>query len=96
VFPNREIVQPTVVEVDSFNVWKVRAFLVIQLTLPQDEAFALWQTQWANLYEEGSTSRKIIEDIVQNYYLVNIVENNYVSGDIFAIFDVVVKNSTQK
>jgi hypothetical protein len=27
---------------------------------------------------------------------VNIVENNYVSGDIFAIFDVVVKNSTQK
>jgi len=75
VFPGKEILQPTVVERDSFLVWK-------------DEAFALWKT-WAALYDEG-TSRKIIDNIIENFYLMNIVDNNYVSGDTFAIFNHVI------
>ena len=38
VFPDKEIVQPTIVDASSFRVWK-------------DEAFELWVKQWASIYE---------------------------------------------
>lgn len=78
VFPGREIQQPTVVDVGSFLVWK-------------DEAFALWQSQWVTMYEEGSESRKLLDDIVNSYYLVNVVDNNYIDGDIFTVFNEVIE-----
>jgi len=74
VFPNREILQPTIVDPESFVVWK-------------DEAFALWRSQWATLYEEGSPSRRVIDSVTDTYFLVNIVDNNFINGDIFAIFN---------
>eukprot|EP00761_Pharyngomonas_kirbyi_P012704 gb/GECH01012731.1/.p1 GENE.gb/GECH01012731.1/~~gb/GECH01012731.1/.p1 ORF type:complete len:588 (+),score=147.24 gb/GECH01012731.1/:1-1764(+) len=77
IFPGREVIQPTVVDLESFSVWK-------------DEAFALWKTQWASIYEEGSKSREIIESIHNNWWLVNIVDNDFVNGDIFAIFDKII------
>jgi len=78
VFPNREIVQPTVVDQDSFSVWK-------------DEAFALWLSQWAPLYEEGSASRALIQEVHDSYYLVNCVDNDYVKGDLQAFFNKVMQ-----
>lgn len=51
----------------------------------QDEAFQLWTEDWANLYEKGSRSYKIIQDIVDHWYLVSVVENDYVSGDLFKV-----------
>lgn len=71
VFPNREIVQPTVVDVESFKVWK-------------EEAFALWCSQWQPLYEKGSPSYDLIQQVHDEYYLVNMVDNDYVNGDLFA------------
>merc|ERR1719171_3213668 len=68
VFPGREVVQPTVVDAKSFMAWK-------------DEAFGLWG-EWSAIYEEGSAARQVIEGIVETYYLVNIVDNNFVSGDL--------------
>jgi methylenetetrahydrofolate reductase (NADPH) len=62
-----------VVDVESFQVWK-------------DEAFAIWQEEWASMYPEGSASRKLLEEIHDSYWLLNLVENDYVKGDIFAIF----------
>merc|ERR1719262_998973 len=56
VFPGREVVQPTVVDAKSFMAWK-------------DECFALWD-EWSSIYEEGSSSRALIEGIVESYYLV--------------------------
>ncbi len=73
IFPGREIIQPTVVDFQSFTVWK-------------DEAFEIWKQNWATLYDEGSESRRIIEEIHDSYWLLNLVENNYTDGDIFAIF----------
>lgn len=73
VFPNREIVQPTVVDVDSFGVWK-------------DEAFALWKSQWQPIYEEGSAAHQLIQEVHDQYYLVNCVDNDYVKGDLMAFF----------
>jgi len=83
VWPGSEIKQPTVVDPNVFvNIWK-------------DEAFALWNSQWASLYEEGSAPRKVLDDIINSYYLVNIVDNNYIDSNIFSIFESLL-NSKQK
>lgn len=50
VFPAKEIIQPTVVDPTSFNVWK-------------DEAFEIWSRGWASLYAEGDPSRKLLEEV---------------------------------
>jgi len=82
-FPGREIVQPTVVDPASFMVWK-------------DEAFALWGIEWASIYPEGSPSRTVLEQIERTYWLVNIVDNNYISGDIFKLMEEVLKVHSEK
>lgn len=54
----------------------------------QDEAFALWQTHWGSLYPEGSESRRIITQIQNTYYLVNLVDNDFVKGNkLFNVID---------
>jgi len=74
-FPNSEIKQPTIVDPEVYlRYWK-------------DEAFALWRTQWGCLYEEDSVSKKLIDNIAETYYLVNIVDNDFTkSGQIFEVF----------
>jgi len=62
VFPGKEIVQPTIVESISFLAWK-------------DEAFRLGM-DWAQCHDAGSASRLLIEDIMTNWYLVNIGERD--------------------
>ncbi len=71
VFPGREIRQPTIVDPRSFEVWK-------------DEAFGLWLTAWASVYEEGGESRRLLERIHDTYFLVNVVDNDYVDGDLLS------------
>merc|ERR1719482_167729 len=68
VFPAAEIRQPTVVDLNSFMAWK-------------DEAFSLWG-EWSSIYAEGSESRKLIDSVSDSYYLVNIVDDNFVCGDL--------------
>ncbi|OBZ74212.1 Methylenetetrahydrofolate reductase 2 [Grifola frondosa] len=63
VFPGKEIIQPTIVEAISFMAWK-------------DEAYELG-LQWAKYYEPESPSRKLINNIMETYYLVNVVHNDY-------------------
>jgi len=77
VFPNSEILQPTVVERESFAVWR-------------EEAFALWLT-WKSIYEhtetpKSPTSAAVIQEVHDTYWLVHVVDNDFVQGDIFAIF----------
>lgn len=55
--------------------------------ITQDEAFALWQTHWGSLYPEGSESRRIITQIQNTYYLVNLVDNDFVRGN--KLFDLI-------
>ncbi|XP_013384814.1 methylenetetrahydrofolate reductase-like [Lingula anatina] len=64
VFPGREIIQPTVVDPVAFKAWK-------------DEAFMLWLNPWADLYPEGSRSQELIRYFHDNYYLVNLVDNEF-------------------
>lgn len=72
VFPDQEIIQPTIVDPVSFLVWK-------------DEAFKVWTKVWAEIYSEESTSRAVLRTIHDTYYLVTMVDNDFVGGDIFAI-----------
>jgi len=69
VFPNKEIIQPTIVDTRSFLIWK-------------DEAFSLWMNDWASIYEAKSESYELIKEIYDTYYLVNVVDNDFVDGDI--------------
>ncbi|KAF8962949.1 hypothetical protein BGZ46_001071 [Entomortierella lignicola] len=63
VFPGKEIIQPTVIEKVSFLAWR-------------DEAFEIWR-EWENLYPKGSDSRKLLHQIGHDYWLLNIVNNNF-------------------
>ncbi|KAG0065574.1 hypothetical protein BGZ89_008199 [Linnemannia elongata] len=67
VFVGKEIVQPTVVEVVSFVAWK-------------DEAFELW-SEWSKIYEPSSESAKVIDNIRDEWYLINIVHNDFQDQD---------------
>ena len=67
VFPNREILQPTIFDPSTFLVWA-------------EEAFSLWTTMWQNLYDMESDSYELIENIRDTYYLVAIIDNDYISG----------------
>jgi methylenetetrahydrofolate reductase (NADPH) len=74
IFPNREIVQPTIVETVSFLAWK-------------DEAFRLGH-DWSKCYPAGSSSRRLIETIMDECYLVNVVNNDFhQTHEIFKVFD---------
>ena len=77
VFPGCEIKQPTVVCSTSFEIWK-------------DEAFALWKSQWATSYDVESSSYKLLENIRTNWWLVNVVDNDFVHGDILKFITDVV------
>jgi len=68
VFPNKQILQPTIFDPHTFLVWS-------------EEAFTLWTTIWLNLYESDSESYELIEYIRDTYYLVAIIDNDYVNSD---------------
>lgn len=72
VFPGKEIVQPYVLDRASFL---ARA----------DEAFALWSVEWGNLYEADSPSLALLKGIQDSWVLVAVLDNDYVSGDVFKV-----------
>ncbi|KAH7277412.1 hypothetical protein KP509_39G049700 [Ceratopteris richardii] len=74
VFRAKEILQPTVVDPVSFMVWK-------------DEAFQTWDAEWGSVYAEDDASRKVIQQVKSEYFLVSLVENDYIGGDCFGIFE---------
>lgn len=64
VFPGKEIVQPTIVETLSFMAWK-------------DEFFRLG-SDWAHCYPLGTASRKVVDKLMDTWYLINIGKTNLV------------------
>lgn len=75
VFPEKEILQPTVMDPDAFRgAWRA-------------EAFALWTRQWAVVYDDDSDSADLLHSIHDSYWLVNIVDNDFLGGDVFGVFE---------
>lgn len=58
IFPGREIIQPTIDETVSFVAWR-------------DEAYRLGE-DWAKCHGPTSPTRKLIQSIMDQWYLVNI------------------------
>ncbi|CCH41408.1 methylenetetrahydrofolate reductase (NADPH) [Wickerhamomyces ciferrii] len=71
IFPGQEVLQPTIVEKVSFLAWK-------------DEVFRIAE-EWSGIFEDGSDSKNTIKTIINDYALVNIVDNDYVGES--KIFD---------
>lgn len=65
VFPNKEIVQSTILEEESFQAWR-------------DEAFAIWR-KWRSLYKPGTASHKLLDEVCNSWHLVSIVSHDYVN-----------------
>ncbi len=72
VFPSREVQQPTIFDPDTFLVWR-------------KEAFSMWLTFWACLYDEESPSYKTLHDIHDSFYLVAIVCNDFSSDSLWLV-----------
>lgn len=75
VFPDREILQTTIIEGESFKAWR-------------DEAFSIW-LEWAKLYKKNTPSYKLIHEIHNSYYLVTIVCHDYRNET--ALWDLLLK-----
>ncbi|KAG7854874.1 hypothetical protein KL939_004623 [Ogataea angusta] len=63
VFPDREIVQTTIIEEESFRAWS-------------EEAFNIWR-EWQLLYARGSVSHTLISQVLEQYLLVSVVHHDY-------------------
>ena len=69
IFPNREVIQPTVVDRKAFRLWK-------------REAFSGWLDKWGYIYGAESPSYAFLKHVHDTFYLVNVVENDYIGGDL--------------
>lgn len=80
VFRNREILQPTVVDHQAFLIWK-------------DECLNTFKDIWAPIYtptkeKDGSMvggdedSIRFLTECTESLFLVNVVDNNYITGDL--------------
>ncbi|KAH3674560.1 hypothetical protein WICPIJ_009518 [Wickerhamomyces pijperi] len=67
VFPDREVLQTTIIEEESFKAWC-------------DEAFAIWK-EWGKLYPAQSQSRKLIDGIIEDYVLCTVVWHDFTDLD---------------
>ncbi|CAH6721498.1 methylenetetrahydrofolate reductase 1 [[Candida] jaroonii] len=63
VFPSKEVLQPTLIDLDSFKAWN-------------EEAFLLW-LEWARCYKKASKSYTFLNFIYDNYYLVSLIHHDF-------------------
>jgi methylenetetrahydrofolate reductase (NADPH) len=73
VFKGKEVIQPTVVDHNAFIIWK-------------DEAFGQWMDPWALVYGHDSPSAAFIQRCHDTMYLMNVVDNDYINGDLDKVF----------
>ena len=79
VFRGREVIQPTVVDHQAFLIWK-------------NEALKCFIDTWATLYKprtdkNGAVSGdeesiNFLKGCSDNFYLINIVDNDFIEGQI--------------
>ena len=75
VFPNREIIQPTIFDPSTFLVWA-------------EEAFSLWDSAWLDLYDFESKSFELIDNMRDTFFLVAMVDNDFIDGNhLFHVLD---------
>lgn len=63
VFPSKEVLQPTVIDSESFRAWN-------------DDAFGLW-LEWARCYPRDSPAYSLLTGVHDDYCLVSMVHHNF-------------------
>lgn len=63
VFPLKEVLQPTIIDYESFKAWN-------------EEAFLLW-LEWSRCYKKDSESYQLLNSIYNDYYLVSLIHHDY-------------------
>lgn len=81
IFPGREVVQPTIVEKVSFLAWKEEFYRILEE----------WKYNFID--NEITSSAEILDYLINNYVLINIVDNDFISPDDH-IFDLLIKLTT--
>ncbi|KAF2094445.1 methylenetetrahydrofolate reduct [Rhizodiscina lignyota] len=71
-FAGKEIVTPTIIEAVSFRAWL-------------EEAFGIW-TEWQRIYPPQSETAKLLKEVGEDCWLVNVIHHRYVEGS--ALWDV--------
>lgn len=63
VFPLREVVQPTILDYESFKAWA-------------EEAFHLW-VEWARCYKVNAKLYQLLNGVHREYYLVSLTHHDF-------------------
>lgn len=69
IFPGREVLQPTIVEKVSFLAWKEEFYRILEE----------WKLMLKN--NDALESVQLLDTLINDYYLVNIVDNDFVSNE---------------
>lgn len=80
VFKGKEIIQPTIVDHEAFMIWK-------------QEALNVFTRTWAQIYKPHKTEKgedkagspesvEFLEKLTKNLFVMNIVENDFIEGDL--------------
>jgi len=102
VFPGQEIQQPTVVDTNSFIAWKDEAFALFEQfhTVFPDEKSDTSEDKKLSSKPETKAARAMIKEVQDTWYLVNCVDNNFLSGDLYSVLgkvaDLQTKTQLQK
>jgi len=97
VFPGQEIQQPTVVDTNSFIAWKDEAFALFEQfhTVFPDEKSDTSEDKKLSSKPETKAARALIKDVQDTWYLVNCVDNNFLSGDLYSVLGTVADLQTK-
>ncbi|OBA27747.1 methylenetetrahydrofolate reduct [Hanseniaspora valbyensis NRRL Y-1626] len=72
-FPGREIVTTTIVEKNSFLMWRDELFAIIKE----------WKNNFDTITENAAKSVEVMTEILDDYLLVSLIDNDYVNpGDL--------------
>lgn len=63
IFPMKEVLQPTIIDYESFKAWN-------------EEAFHLW-IEWARCYKKNSKSYDLLNSINKEYVLVSLIHHGF-------------------
>ncbi|KAI9696655.1 MAG: hypothetical protein M1820_008104 [Bogoriella megaspora] len=66
-FAGKEIITPTIIEAVSFRAWR-------------EEAFGIW-AEWERVYPLRSPTAKLLREIREDYWLVNIIHHDFLDKD---------------
>jgi methylenetetrahydrofolate reductase (NADPH) len=82
VFPCQEVAQPTVVDHTAFYLWS-------------EELFETIKDDWLIIYPKDSKTHEVLTSLHDNYYLVNVVDNDFINGKLQEIMITFIKENQE-